>query len=88
MKIEKNIPLPQYNWYQAKIDKYDEIAKKMEIGDSVLFHETENFGCTNKEALKLFNKIKKIYGKGSARTASFVETYEPYKKATRVWRIK
>ena len=37
MKIEKNIPLPQYNWYQAKIDKYDEIAKKMEIGDSVLF---------------------------------------------------
>ena len=63
MKIEKNIPLPQYNWYQAKIDKYNEIAKKMEIGDSVLFHETENFGCTNKEALKLFNKIKKIYGK-------------------------
>ena len=37
---------------------------------------------------KMFSRAKKIYGKSSARTASFLETYEPYKKATRVWRIK
>ena len=88
MKIDKDIPLPEYNWYQHKVDEYDQIARKMQIGDSVLFNDTENFTSTNKKALKLFNKIKKIYGKGSSRTASFVETYEPYKKVTRVWRVK
>ena len=86
MEIEKNIPLPKYNWYNTN-NKYEDIAKKMVVGDSVFFEEIDNLFPVS-EANKLFNKIKKIYGKGSARTARFHESSNTKKKGIRVWRVK
>lgn len=84
MKIEKNITPPKYNWYN---NKFESIAKKMEIGDSVFFDKKDGLFPVS-DAQKLFNRIKKIYGKGSGRTARFNSNSDSERIGIRVWRIK
>ncbi len=84
MKIEKNITPPEYNWYN---NKFESIAKKMEIGDSVFFDQKDGLFPVS-DAQKLFNRIKKIYGKGSGRTARFNSNSGSERIGIRVWRIK
>ena len=85
MKIEKNITPPEHNSYN---NKFENIAKKMEIGDSVFFDFKEDNVCPVSDSKKLFNRIKKIYGKGSARTARFNSNSGSERLGIRVWRIK
>tara|TARA_Y100000114_G_C11517072_1_gene211727 strand:- start:80 stop:337 length:258 start_codon:yes stop_codon:yes gene_type:complete len=85
MKIEKNVEPPEYNSYN---NKFESIAKKMEIGDSVFFDFKEDNVFPVSDAQKLFNRIKKIYGKGSARTARINPNSGSERLGIRVWRIK
>ena len=63
------------------------LQKKMGVGDSVFFEEIDNLFPVS-EANKLFNKIRKIYGKGSVRTARIHESSNTKKKGIRVWRVE
>ena len=85
MKIEKNVKPPEYNSYN---NKFESIARKMEIGDSVFFDFKEKDVFPVSDAQKLFNRIKKIYGKGSGRTARFNSNSDSERIGIRVWRIK
>ena len=86
MKIEKNVKPPEYNWYFNN-NKFENIAKKMKIGDSVFFDKKDNLYPVS-DAQKLFTRIKKIYGKDSARTARINCNSGSERLGIRVWRIK
>jgi translation initiation factor 2B subunit (eIF-2B alpha/beta/delta family) len=80
-EIEKNIPILRNSW-----SMYKEIAKKMDVDDSILFK-------TNKEAVSMANAIRLTHGHCINNTATIKAFAKRMQKENgkfigyRVWRI-
>ena len=99
LEIEKDIAVPPIERHSWKLDEYHNIAKAMEVGDSVALRPRQEMmdkDATSAEAEQikvladancLIARIRRIYGKGTATMRQLHKRGQPF-QGYRIWRTK
>ena len=96
LEIEKNIAVPPIERHSWKLDEYHNIAKAMEVGDSVALRPRQEMMDKDADAEQtkvladancLIARIRRIYGKGTATMRQLHKRGQPF-KGYRIWRNK